>query len=138
MPALRPPPGELVEEVRVTVAGENERVERSATAGGTVSPRPRRPRRDTAQVERDARLAELVAGLTGSPLGGALHAVVHDDGPQTADALEVVARAIIKVDQPPPKELRLERAEREQRVDAVPSSGDDDDSGGDDEAPDAP
>lgn len=87
-----------------------------------VKPRSRR-RRDTAQVERDNRLAELVSGLTGSPLGGALHAVVHDDGPDTADALEVVARAMVKVDQPPPKELRLSRRPR-------PSS-EDDDTGGD-------
>ncbi len=72
-------------------------------------PGRRARRRDTAEVEREGRLAELVAGLTGSPKGQALHAVRHDAGPDTADALEVVARAMVKVDQPPPKELRLSR-----------------------------
>lgn len=98
------------------VVGDGERGQEPQGAGvPTSASRPRRRRRDTAQVERDARLAELVAGLTGSPLGGALHAVVHDDGPRTADALEVVARAMVRVDQPPPKELRLDRYDREHR-----------------------
>lgn len=121
----------------MTVAGDDDRgadpvVAHGAPAPAGPSPRARR-RRNTEQVERDARLAELVAGLTGSPLGGALHAVVHDDGPQTTDALEVVARAMVRVDQPPPKELRLERIEREQRVDAA-----DADQHPPDERPDAP
>jgi len=66
-------------------------------------------RRDTAEIERDSRLAELVSGLTGCPPGGALHAVRHDENPESADALAVVARAMVKVDQPPPKELRENR-----------------------------
>jgi hypothetical protein len=53
---------------------------------------------------RTTRLAELVAELTGCAPGGALHAVKEHDG--APDALEVVARAMVLVDQPPPAELR--------------------------------
>ncbi len=80
----------------------------SATASTTAKRRAPR-RRNKAEVERDSRLAELVSGLTGCPPGGALHAVRHDENPESADALAVVARAMVKVDQPPPKELRANR-----------------------------
>lgn len=102
----------------MTVSGRGENEESGEPSGRRRPARPAR-RRDAAPttpappVDRDARLAELVSGLTGSPKGTALHAVVHDDGPDTTDALEVVARAMVKVDQPPPKELRLDRFVRQ-------------------------
>jgi hypothetical protein len=45
-----------------------------------------------------------VAGLTGCQQGGALHAVREHDA---ADALEIVARAMVTVDAPPPDGFRL-------------------------------
>lgn len=56
-------------------------------------------------ARRAARLAELVAGLTGCGPGGALHAVREnqDDG----DALEIVARAMVEVDAPAPEGFRV-------------------------------
>lgn len=53
---------------------------------------------------RSARLAELVSGLTGCEKGGALHAVREQVG---GDALEVVARAMVEVDSPPPPGFRV-------------------------------
>ena len=59
----------------------------------------------TEAERRAARLAELVAGLTGCEKGGALHAVrEHQAG---SNALEVVARAMIDVDAPPPDGFRV-------------------------------
>lgn len=59
-----------------------------------------------ATPDPDARLAELVAGLTGCTTAGALHAVrEHAAGP--TDALAIVARAMVTVDQPPPAGLRV-------------------------------
>jgi hypothetical protein len=54
---------------------------------------------------RDARLAELVAGLTGCDEHGALHALREDDDHH--DALERVASAILAVDQPVPQGFRV-------------------------------
>lgn len=55
-------------------------------------------------AKRVDRLAEMVSELTGCPPGGALHAVrEHGD---SNDALAVVARAMVDVDQPPPTEFR--------------------------------
>jgi hypothetical protein len=56
---------------------------------------------------RTSRLAELVAGLTGCEPGGALHAVRTVPETPSGDMLEVVARAMVDVDRPLPKELRL-------------------------------
>jgi hypothetical protein len=56
---------------------------------------------------RTSRLAELVAGLTGCEPGGALHAVRNAPENASGDVLEVVARAMVDVDRPLPKELRL-------------------------------
>ena len=53
---------------------------------------------------QDARLAELVEGLTGADRGTSLHAV-RETGLEPADALEVVARAMVRVDQPSPIRL---------------------------------
>lgn len=53
---------------------------------------------------RDARLAELVAGLTGCDEHGALHALRADDHD---DALERVASAIVLLDQPAPDGFRV-------------------------------
>lgn len=55
---------------------------------------------------RAERLAELVAGLTGCEPGGALHAVRHIDA-ESDDVLEVVARAMVDVDRPPPEGFRV-------------------------------
>jgi hypothetical protein len=56
---------------------------------------------------RTSRLAELVAGLTGCEPGGALHAVRTVPDAPSGDVLEVVARAMVDVDRPLPRELRL-------------------------------
>src|SRR5438876_11531111 len=56
---------------------------------------------------RTSRLAELVAGLTGCEPGGALHAVRTAPETPSGDMLEVVARAMVDVDRPLPKELRV-------------------------------
>ena len=56
---------------------------------------------------RTSRLAELVAGLTGCEPGGALHAVRTAPETPSGDVLEVVARAMVDVDRPLPKELRV-------------------------------
>jgi hypothetical protein len=56
---------------------------------------------------RTSRLAELVAGLTGCEPGGALHAVRTAPETPSGDMLEVVARAMVDVDRPLPRELRL-------------------------------
>jgi hypothetical protein len=65
---------------------------------------------------RDARLAELVAGLTGCDEHGALHAIREQgpDGtipdeqdPQHTDALQRVAGAIVAVDRPVPEGFRV-------------------------------
>ena len=54
---------------------------------------------------RDARLAELVAGLTGCDEHGALHALREDD--EHDDALERVASAILALDGPAPDGFRV-------------------------------
>jgi hypothetical protein len=54
---------------------------------------------------RAARLAELVAGLTGCASSGALHAVRENQN--DGDALEVVARAMVDVDAPAPDGFRV-------------------------------
>ena len=65
---------------------------------------PRSRAGNTAEYQ-SARLAELVAGLTGCEATGALHAVrEHRD---SYDALEIVARAMVEVDQPPPEGFRV-------------------------------
>lgn len=56
---------------------------------------------------RTSRLAELVAGLTGCERAGALHAIRSSAEGDTSDALEVVARAMVDVDQPPPEGFRV-------------------------------
>ena len=56
--------------------------------------------------ERTSRLAELVTSLTGCPPSGALHVLRTDEEPAD-DALELVARAIIRVDAPPDPSLRI-------------------------------
>ncbi len=63
---------------------------------------------ETEAARRSARLAELVSGLTGCEKGGALHAVRgHDGETHESDALEVVARAMVEVDAPPPEGFRF-------------------------------
>lgn len=55
-----------------------------------------------------ARLAELVSELTGTEPGAALHAVRSQRrAGRRRDALEVVASAMVDVDQPPPDGFRL-------------------------------
>jgi hypothetical protein len=55
-----------------------------------------------------ARLAELVSELTGSTQGTALHAVRSERQTRRhRDALELVAGAMVNVDQPPPDGFRL-------------------------------
>jgi hypothetical protein len=62
--------------------------------------------KNTPEIDlRDARLAELVAGLTGCDEHGALHALRHDDDHH--DALERVASAILAVDAPAPEGFRV-------------------------------
>jgi hypothetical protein len=66
---------------------------------------------------RDARLAELVAGLTGCDEHGALHAIReqgsdgsshHDEeDPLHTEALQRVASAIVAVDRPVPDGFRV-------------------------------
>ncbi len=56
---------------------------------------------------RASRLAELVAGLTGCEPNGALHAIRARHDHDAADALELVARAMVDVDQPPPEGFRV-------------------------------
>lgn len=56
-------------------------------------------------TEHAARLAELVAGLTGCKRSGALHAVRDQD--DTDDALAIVARAMVELEQPPPQGFRF-------------------------------
>lgn len=54
------------------------------------------------------RLAELVTELTGTEPGAALHAVRSQRrAGRRRDALEVVASAMVDVDQPPPDGFRL-------------------------------
>jgi len=64
---------------------------------------------ETEAERRAARLAELVSGLTGCEKGGALHAVRGNQvqGDVAGDALEVVARAMVEVDAPPPEGFRF-------------------------------
>jgi len=57
--------------------------------------------------EQAARLAELVSELTGTEPATALHAVRQGSAADDADALEVVASAMVNVDQPPPKGFRV-------------------------------
>jgi hypothetical protein len=63
---------------------------------------------------RDARLAELVAGLTGCAEHGALHALRQDD--EHDDALERVASAILAVDRPAPEGFRVAGYLRDDRT----------------------
>lgn len=56
---------------------------------------------------RTSRLAELVAGLTGCERAGALHAIRSTADAESDDALAVVARAMVDVDQPPPEGFRV-------------------------------
>lgn len=76
---------------------------RHATASTDGSPEPLP---GTPVDERTSRLAELVTSLTGCPPSGALHVLRTDDEPAD-DALELVARAIIRVDAPPDPSLRI-------------------------------
>ena len=69
---------------------------------------------------RTSRLAELVAGLTGCEPGGALHAVRTAPDTISGDGLEVVARAMVDVDRPLPKELRLAPYLRERNLSERP------------------
>lgn len=55
---------------------------------------------------RDARLAELVAGLTGCDEHGALHAL-REERDDHGDALQRVASAIVAVDRPAPDGFRV-------------------------------
>lgn len=58
--------------------------------------------------EQAARLAELVSELTGTEPATALHAVRQGSAADDdADALEVVASAMVNVDQPPPRGFRV-------------------------------
>lgn len=70
----------------------------SPPAGGRKPPDRRDP---GPRVDRRARLAEMVEVLTGADRGLSLHALRMDDI-DGADALEAVARAMVKVDQPSP------------------------------------
>jgi hypothetical protein len=81
----------------------------SPTHRGRPSTTPRDHGPETPDVIdlRTSRLAELVAGLTGCEPGGALHAVRTAPETPSGDMLEVVARAMLDVDRPLPKELRL-------------------------------
>jgi hypothetical protein len=63
---------------------------------------------------RDARLAELVAGLTGCDEHGALHAIREEDGHD--DALARVASAILRLDQPAPDGFRVAGYLRQERA----------------------
>lgn len=56
--------------------------------------------------QRDHRLAELVAGLTGCDEHGALHALREQDDPH-ADALHRVASAMVAVERPTPDGFRV-------------------------------
>lgn len=72
----------------------------AAAGGGQAGNRTGRPDEPAGQAQRKAaRLAEMVAELTGCRPGGALHAVREHDAD---DALEIVAHAMVVVDQPPP------------------------------------
>ena len=73
----------------------------TAPTDGPAAPVPGTP-----VDERTSRLAELVTSLTGCPPSGALHVLRTDDEPAD-DALELVARAIIRVDAPPDPSLRI-------------------------------
>jgi hypothetical protein len=73
---------------------------------GTDEPSASRRNPDTIDV-RKARLAELVAGLTGCAPSGALHVLRTRDDGASGDALEVVARAMVDVDRPPPEGFRV-------------------------------
>ncbi|MCC5951774.1 MAG: hypothetical protein JJU45_06715 [Acidimicrobiia bacterium] len=66
------------------------------------SPDDDRPQRTTPPADR---LAELVSELTGTEPGAARYAVRAI--PHRRDALEVVANAMISVDQPPPEGFRV-------------------------------
>lgn len=70
---------------------------------------PRAPlRRAESEAERRAaRLAELVTGLTGCRPSGALLAVRETRDVDEADALGIVARAMVNVDQPTPDGFRV-------------------------------
>lgn len=60
----------------------------------------------TEAERREARLAELVAGLTGHPnTGAARHAVRENQG--EGDALEIVARAMLELEGPEPEGFRV-------------------------------
>lgn len=73
-------------------------------ASEAVTPAPAEP--DVIDL-RASRLAELVAGLTGCERTGALHAIRSSADRRPADALELVARAMVDVDQPPPEGFRV-------------------------------
>ena len=60
----------------------------------------------TSPDRRAARLAELVAELTGCERDGALHAVREHQREHRPDPLDLVARAMIEVDAPPPEGFR--------------------------------
>jgi len=64
-------------------------------------------RQETEAQRRAARLAELVAGLTGCEQTGALHAVREHQDEERPDALGLVARAMIDVDAPNPEGFRV-------------------------------
>ena len=57
---------------------------------------------DAPMSEQDSRLAELVEGLTGADRSTSLHAIREHLGDDAHDMLELVARAMVEVDQPPP------------------------------------
>lgn len=58
--------------------------------------------------ERAARLAELITELTGTARSAALHAV-RASGEAPREPLELVADAMITLDQPPPEGFRVTR-----------------------------
>jgi hypothetical protein len=64
-------------------------------------------RRKTDADRRAARLAELVAELTGCEQTGALHAVREHQDEDRPDVLSLVARAMIDVDAPQPDGFRV-------------------------------
>jgi hypothetical protein len=73
----------------------------------STTPSPQPSTEIDLREQRDLRLAELVAGLTGCDEHGALHALREQATPNGADALERVASAMIAVEQPAPEGFRV-------------------------------
>jgi hypothetical protein len=72
----------------------------------STTPAPHRSTPIDLREQRDLRLAELVAGLTGCDEHGALHAL-REQPDVHGDALERVASAIVAVDRPAPDGFRV-------------------------------